>query len=744
VLKIHESALSYHRPLPQTEPLAALLAENAAATASITQQQSDPILARIVASADRLLAFLRHLGGKGLVLFLRIDMFTPSWIFVLRTMLAAAAALFLAYWLQLESPYSAVSTVLLVANANHGVVVAKGAWRITGTAIGGIVSVLLLGFAVQTPTLFVVCFALWLGLCTGAALLFRHFWGVGAAVAGYTIGLATAGSFDHPELSFDHAIGRVATVMLGVVCLSVVTAVLTPRSTKLRLQGKFTGLVLAVSGLITANLPGRAGQGVVAGGAMVADMFMLDDLLELSAAESKDIALREVGVREGMAALFMALVGATELEASSGEVHPLLEQANIIIDKALHEADAALKSGPGSVATARLCVNTARHDLRKLAEQAEDLEALEMSEVRITLEQLVELLENLQSALIGLSRLHSPKPHSVRRRFRFHRDYRAAIDNGLRTVLATLASSALWVVLGWQSDALMLPIISAYTVLLALMGNPAAISFEFAKGTAIAIVVAFLFKFFLLPHIDGFPLLLGMLVPFWMAGIYATTKLKYTAAGLGYVVAFNTLVGATNTMTFDVASYLNQAAHWLVGVAVVTLCFRILIPRNPAKDAQRIGLAILEDVRWLASAAKIPDRLAWEHLQHHRLSRIALTMKGNPAGVKRTVEGGLAALHVGRAILRIRAVRDNTDVAVEARSLAMDALDILTKRATRSSSETQRGPGEHVDRLLASHPEDWRLRQNLQLVAASWRNAAGLIDTHREFFAIDGTIPNAK
>ncbi|NTH16761.1 FUSC family protein [Agrobacterium rhizogenes] len=736
--------MSYHRPLSQTEPLAEFLAENAATTARLSEKQPSAFSVRIVASAEHLLAFLRRLGGKGLDLFLRIDIFTPSWIFVLRTMLAAALALFLAYWLQLESPYSAVSTVLLVANANHGVVVAKGTWRVTGTVIGGIVSILMLGFAVQTPTLFVVCFALWLGLCTAAALLFRHFWGVGAAVAGYTIGLATSGSFDHPELSFDHAIGRVATVMLGVVCLSVVTALLTPRSTKLKLQGKFTGLVLAVNALVAANLPGRTGQGAVAGGPMAADMFVLDDLLELSAAESKDIALREVGVREGIAALFMALVGATEMQACPGEAHPLLEQANAIIEKALHEADAGLKSGPGGVATARLSVNIARHDLRNLFEQAEDLDAPGASDVLISLGRLVELLEDLQSALIGLSRLHSPKPHSVRRQFRFHRDYRAAIDNGLRTVLATLIGSALWVMLGWQSDALMLPIIGAYTVLLAMMGNPAAIAFEFAKGTAIAIPVAFLFKFFLLPHIDGFPLLLSMLIPFWMAGIYATTKLKYMAAGLGYVVAFNTLVGATNTMTFDVASYLNQAMHWLLGVAVVTLCFRILFPRNPAKDAQRIGRAIVADVRGLASVAKIPDRLAWEHLQHHRLSRIALTMKGNPAAAQRAVEGGLAALHVGRAILRIRAVRDDADIAGEARSFATNALDILTTRSTRSSPELEQPLGERVDRLLATHTEDRRLHQKIQLVAASWRNATALIDTHRDFFAINGTLRNAK
>ena len=57
-------------------------------------------------------------------------------LYVARSLLAAALALGVAYLLELESPYSAASTVLLVINLNQGAVIGKGMWRFIGTLIG--------------------------------------------------------------------------------------------------------------------------------------------------------------------------------------------------------------------------------------------------------------------------------------------------------------------------------------------------------------------------------------------------------------------------------------------------------------------------------------------------------------------------------------------------------------------------------------------------------------------------------
>ena len=50
----------------------------------------------------------------------KIDHTTPRWQFVARSTLAAALALATAFALQVEAPFSAASTVLLVTNPNQG------------------------------------------------------------------------------------------------------------------------------------------------------------------------------------------------------------------------------------------------------------------------------------------------------------------------------------------------------------------------------------------------------------------------------------------------------------------------------------------------------------------------------------------------------------------------------------------------------------------------------------------------
>jgi uncharacterized membrane protein YccC len=68
--------------------------------------------------APLVMAALQSLG--------KIDLTTPRSQFVARSTLAAGLALATAFALQVEAPFSAASTVLLVTNPNQGAVLAKG------------------------------------------------------------------------------------------------------------------------------------------------------------------------------------------------------------------------------------------------------------------------------------------------------------------------------------------------------------------------------------------------------------------------------------------------------------------------------------------------------------------------------------------------------------------------------------------------------------------------------------------
>lgn len=597
----------------------------------------------------------------------RVDLFTPQWGYVLRSTLAAALALGLAYLWQLETPYSAASTVLLVANANHGAVLAKGGWRIIGTLVGGAVALVLMGLFVQAPALFILGFAVWLGLCTGAAMMLRHFRASGAAVAGYTIGLATYGALEHPDAALEHVLGRIATVVLGVLCLSLVTALLSSRSTPSRLLAAFGLQVATVGREIAARLASKEVKGPAAPAARIGELFALDDLMVLARAESAEMGLRAGAVREGQAALFAAWLGGFQWRPD--EPHALLERARGLAAEALDAACIEMAT-PDGLGPARLRLEAARRCIRMLVDEAEPVDDKDLAAL-VQLDRLTEMLEDYELAVLALAQARSGCSH---RPFRYHRDVEAAIDNGLRSCLAILCAGALWIATGWSDGALMLLILAPYCSLLAMTGNPAAGAVAFLKGTLAAVPASFLCAFLILPRVDGFPLLIASLAPFWIAGLHATTRPTLAFAALAYLVAFNTLVAAANPMALDVAAYCNQVLGWLAGVAVTLICFRLILPRDPGREAQRIAGAIRDDALVLARNLKPRDRLAFEHLQHHRLSRIALILKGDPARLGALIDESLAGVHLGRALLRIRRALEGPSFPAELQGSVLAAL----------------------------------------------------------------------
>ena len=575
-----------------------------------------------------------------------LDISTPRWQFIARSALATGLALGIAFALQVEAPFSAASTVLLVTNPNQGAVLAKGGWRLMGTLIGGVAATMLMAVFIQTPMLFLLGFGLWLGVCAGAATVLRHFRASGAAVAGYTVGLATYGALERPERALDAVLGRTATVALGVVCLGVVTALLSGRATRAKLEAALAAQIAKVGRLLASAV---AGDRSAAGAApdLAAGMFAVDDLLELSRTESPDVAIRAGAVREGLAALFGALLGAAEWSARQVD-DPALAPACADIAQRLPVVITAVERGALEVARVELAA--LRHGLRTTINAAE---ADHGPATLIAFDRLLEAIEDFEAALLGLMRLHARTVHHGRP-FRYHRDWGGAWRNGLRALLAILAGGAIGIATGWSEWSLLPLILAPYVVLLAMTGNPEAGAIAFVKGTVLAVPAAWLCGFVLLPTVTGLPLLLASIAPFWIAGLYTLTVPKLAPAGLAYLVAFNTLVGATNPMAWNAATFLNQAFGWVFAVLMTWIVFR-LIPHQPHRQAQRIAETLWRDVGAAIRAEVRTSRSTWEHLQHHRLVRIAQSLAGDPATRTRVLAQGLDDVHLGRAALRLHA-----------------------------------------------------------------------------------------
>lgn len=622
----------------------------------------------------------------------KMDMFTTRWAYIGRVVLAATIALGMAYGLQLETPYSAATTVFLVAHPIQGITLSKGAWRIIGSILGAVVAVVLMDLFAQAPALFIFGFALWLGLCVGVASLLRHFRSYGAVVAGYTIGLVIYGAIDAPDLIFDHAVGRVSVVTLGVVALSLTTALLSRRTTSGKLRVRLGQLAEAVGRLTATSLdapcPSDSASLITQQHALVSDLHSIDDLLEFSAAEAADVALRAGTIRQAMAALFAVVVATGQDYANAGSA--LAEEGRSIAHKAFHEASQKLRAGLTGSIEARHAITDLRRQLDAIRAKAEDRTFFDRSDRAaeatpltgmladlIVFDRLDEMAEDFETAITALIQFSQPAPPAPSVRFRFQLDPRGAVDNGIRALLAVLCAGTFWIASAWTFAPLTILLVAPFCGLLAMTPNPVLASAEFTKGIVVAVFAGFICSFGLLPHISGFPLLILTMAPFWIAGLYATTNPKTGPAGTAYLLTFMTLVGPTNPMLYDIGNYLNSSLAFVLSGFCTLLSFRIFFPRVATRDAIRIGAALQRDTQAILVRPPRLHRLAFEHLQHQRLVRIASLLKGNATKSAQLISESFVMLHVSRATRRIHEIRGTRNLPTVVKFLAWHGLQDL-------------------------------------------------------------------
>ncbi|AJX36039.1 FUSC family protein [Burkholderia oklahomensis] len=663
----------------------------------------------------------------------RIDLFTARGAYIARSIVAAALALGVAYLLELETPYSAASTVLLVINPVQGAVIGKGVWRVVGTIAGMLVAFVLMGLFAQKPLLFILGFGFWLGLCVAGMTLLRHFRASGTVVAGYTIGLATYGAMQRPALTFEHVIGRGSTVVIGVLCLSLVSMLLSTRDVRAKLEALVTRLAAAVARAVAAQRGGiAAAPGDDKRLALLADIYGIDDLLALGKAESEDLAQRAMAVRHGMASLFGALAGgAPPLPADSPSARAIAS-LQPRLEAAWQAAADALADGPGGTARAVALLGAARARFQTALAEIAFADPRDEAALLIAGERLLEQIDDYLAALRGLAELQRPRPYGKPAPVRFHRDVRSAVQNGVRSMCAIVITGAIWIATGWDQGDMMLLVVAPYCALLATAGNPAAGAKEFIKGTVVAAPAAFVCAFGILPRIEGFPLLAVTLALFWLPGIYATSVPKTALAGLAYLVAFNTLNAAANPFHPDVGLFFNQSVAWLLATFITLLTFQLILPRNLAADIARLRRTVRDDALALL-ADKRPAASEWQQRQQHRIAQLGALLKSQPAAMTQAAVEGLAALHVGKELLRIRRFVARDDLPAPALDCARAGLARLARRAAEPARAAMhaRRAARAIARLVTAHPgHDAELKR----LMAAFADVYVLLHTHAAYF----------
>src|ERR1700730_3538665 len=111
---------------------------------------------------------------------------TAALLFGLRLWVAVCLALYIAFWLELDSPSWAGTTAAIVCQPSLGASLRKGWFRMIGTPIGGVAIVALTACLPQDRALFLISLALWGAACAFASTLLKNYAAYAAALSGYT------------------------------------------------------------------------------------------------------------------------------------------------------------------------------------------------------------------------------------------------------------------------------------------------------------------------------------------------------------------------------------------------------------------------------------------------------------------------------------------------------------------------------------------------------------------------------
>jgi uncharacterized membrane protein YccC len=176
----------------------------------------------------------------------------------LKTALAMVLAYGVALSMDWDNAYWAGFSVAFCSLSTVGESLNKGLLRLSGTFLGGVVTLALISLFPQDRWLFLICMSIFIGLCTYmmSGTTRWYFW----YVAGFSVPLLALASGSNPLNDFQTVVVRGEETALGIVSYSLVWLLIWPTSTRKALEDAVRQLVAAHRQLTARYLTQTIGE----------------------------------------------------------------------------------------------------------------------------------------------------------------------------------------------------------------------------------------------------------------------------------------------------------------------------------------------------------------------------------------------------------------------------------------------------------------------------------------------------
>ncbi|HET6389798.1 FUSC family protein [Hyphomicrobium sp.] len=527
-----------------------------------------------------------------------------AWAFAIRTWASMVLALYVAFWLQLESPSTAALTVAVLAFPWRGQGLEKAAYRVLATIVGLIASIVIVGLFAQTGWLLIAVLAAWIGICVYASSLLDGFRSYAAVLGIITVCLVAIEPLDTPQTVFDLAHERGAGILIGILSVMFVNDILFAPDYFPEIAARLQALQAKV-----AALAGSALRGVsISPEAAVA---LLRDITALRPEISSLSTETSIGPARGAAARTAMVDLVAELQAS--------------------RSLAALTGSPNSASrVSSLALDWLSSELRQ---SGRDVEAS---------------IEALRDGT-------APRdPH----RAPLYRSRRIALANAVRASVYFVLGAVALAILGWPSTSVALAFVGILIGLSAMSPNQNAATVLAFVAVPVGCLFAGILEFVVLDGVTDFPLLAIGLLPFTVlcALIMSIPNPASVSLGRALLVFTIAVFSPSNPQAYNPQSFL-FACVFLGTAAVLLFICQLFLP--PLSDEQKLKILLTE-----ARQDAVPAVLAkhGQHGRHDAMFREAVRMSqivaaaGEEAPLIKKALGyfdGAAALRLAAAALEM-------------------------------------------------------------------------------------------
>ncbi|TWI55694.1 putative membrane protein YccC [Pseudomonas duriflava] len=613
--------------------------------------------------------------------------------FAIKTLFAAGLALWLAFRFDLEQPTWAMMTVFIVSQPLSGMVVAKGLFRLMGTVLGTVMSVVLIALFAQAPWAFLLALALWLGFCTAASTLLRNHVSYGFVLAGYTVAIIGLPAIAQPLTIFDQAVARCTEICLGIIVASLVSSLFWPQRVERSLAQQAAGVWQAGLQAVRAEVAGAEASGLlgVFGQIVAVDAQRDHTWFEGYRGRQRARALR-LFCRDLLSVLRTARGLARQWNAlTPGEreaVQPWREE----VLNCLEQMDEAT-------------IEALLERLRQAAGESalDNDQCYFLARLGILLRKVLTAAQSVRAVSLGVVDDSAPSALS------WHRDLQTSIWYGLRSAIALLGLGVFWLSTAWPAATGAMLLGAVLCSLFANRDNAVQIGLGFLRGIGYAVVSAIIVSQVVLPQWTGFPMLaMAMGIPLFFAALGMAAPPGIAGTATAFALHFIVLVSPSNHSHVEMTTLLNQAQALLIGVGFAVVVFRLITLRHPRRLIGRILAATTYDLQRLTNRPLAISETWFGGRMADRLLQLARNINLMPLEERKRWHDGLLALDLGNELLHLRACLEGATGmrALERDRFLREFSEALSNGMTSVRADQLDRPAERLQAVLASSSDE--------------------------------------